>query len=1543
MVEDKDTRASGDMQAGALVTAESQEQTAEERERVKSIFTFLKGMAELKTTSVLDIDKQPWKKYVAQIPQDDEYVHISYRDTLKVGSEDEDVPEDGAAEDDWILTVRKPELAACPAPDDILRPWLLPGWDDFEEEVRHRAERPRTIPQAKDVRVAARTETQEPFEENAERVGVYRTWRKKREAWAQEQRHLNEVRELFIELYRLSEELKQESETKELMIGNGILTDAQNASIQHPILLRRAHIRFDKQKNEIAVCDADADSELYTTVLRALEDVNYNAITDMQRTLEKGDYHPLDRTEGGAFLRISVHHLSPASMFVQAGQQIPPNSKERLFLQERPVLFMRRRVDGLAKFVDGVLEHIDATGDVPQPLRAIAGLHEKRVLEERPAQTAEQRLAELGGEDPEILLAMPANREQLAIAQQIAQHDAVIVQGPPGTGKTHTIANLMGHFLAQGKRILVTSHTKKALSVLREKMPTKLQSLCVSLLDETNRDMERSVAGISDYMSRHNSRDMQRRKDASLTARRAIIQNLADVRKRIYQIECREHESLVYDGESLSPAEAARYVHEHEPQYAPMIPGKVAMGRMFPLTPEELASLYRSNATLSAAEEHELALDVPDPKTLISPEDLAELRGEKGARERHLRDRAKQLDMDIEMDAAVLRLTRPQQTVTLSRAERSAIAALQEYLASFGRLAPWHIHAVADGKCGGGYRERWEHLCTQIEETAALAEQFAGASFGKKVTISDDADRAEMQRVLPRMEEIYRQDGKIGRFKRLFDKSFARVEGWTRINGAQIGSAADCALVSSALSLAEQRTACACGWDELLAGHGVTAFAELDAAEPERVAQTVLADIRRYLDWYDVEYAQLSSLMEAAALHVEEIFLQQVLVSDAERITQILDAVHGLLPQLAAMLVDYDAYDAAEESLRAAEADIERLRAGKSVLASDLVRAFYGQGTESYAEVYRCITILHEKYAVRAAREDALQKLQVTAPGWAEAIRMRSGIHGAAEVPADIEEAWRWKQYDAMLGELTKFSPVEYRRQNTELGRDYRTMTEEAAVCSAWEHMLRRSESDRSIQQHLQLWRNAVKKIGKGTGKRAPALRAEARKLMSKCQEAVPAWIMTIRTALEQLDPREHRFDVVIVDEASQADLSALTMLYLGAKIIIVGDDKQVSPLAVGQNLDEVGKLIEMHLAGRIPGAQNYTGQTSLYDVGMTICDALMLREHFRCVPDIIAFSNRLCYDGKIKPLRDAADSNLLPALVPHRIDGSRDERKKTNRAEAEYTVALIKTMTEMDAYRDKTIGVISLLGSEQADLVLDLLLRSSVDMERHAILCGDAAQFQGDERDVVILNMVDSAEEDGMLRLTRDEKIVQRYNVAVSRARDQLWILHSFPASALKGDDIRSKLLNYAVNPHAADSALSQIRQKADSLFEEAVAKTLVEHGYDIVQQWPVGHYRIDIVVRDGAKKIALECDGDRWHSGAEKVYEDMERQMILERLGWQFIRLRGSTYYRDPGKAMQSVMQELGAHDIHPAVRAETSVSSDLVEEVRRRAEALLAEKKE
>ena len=68
------------------------------------------------------------------------------------------------------------------------------------------------------------------------------------------------------------------------------------------------------------------------------------------------------------------------------------------------------------------------------------------------------------------------------------------------------------------------------------------------------------------------------------------------------------------------------------------------------------------------------------------------------------------------------------------------------------------------------------------------------------------------------------------------------------------------------------------------------------------------------------------------------------------------------------------------------------------------------------------------------------------------------------------------------------------------------------------------------------------------------------------------------------------------------------------------------------------------------------------------------------------------------------------------------------------------------------------------------------------------------------------------------------------------------------------------------------------------------------------------------GKKRVAIECDGERWHSGEAKIREDMERQTILERLGWRFIRIRGSEYYRDAEQTMQRVMQELTDFEIMP-----------------------------
>lgn len=237
--------------------------------------------------------------------------------------------------------------------------------------------------------------------------------------------------------------------------------------------------------------------------------------------------------------------------------------------------------------------------------------------------------------------------------------------------------------------------------------------------------------------------------------------------------------------------------------------------------------------------------------------------------------------------------------------------------------------------------------------------------------------------------------------------------------------------------------------------------------------------------------------------------------------------------------------------------------------------------------------------------------------------------------------------------------------------------------------------------------------------------------------------------------------------------------------------------------------------------------------------------------------------------------------------------------------------------------------------------------IEERRILCGNASHFQGDERDVIFLSMVDSNEGDGPLKLAGegvDQSTKQRYNVAASRAKDQLWIIHSLDYSKdLKSGDMRRDLLEYADNPQAYSRLAEDVEAKAESPFEEAVGKSLVAAGYHITQQWEVGAYRIDMVVQYKGKKIAVECDGEQYHSGEEKVRADMERQTILERMGWRFIRIRGSEYYRDPEATMVRVINELTNYGIMQESMIEqmaNTTSSELLSRVKIRAMQIMDE---
>lgn len=890
-------------------------------------------------------------------------------------------------------------------------------------------------------------------------------------------------------------------------------------------------------------------------------------------------------------------------------------------------------------------------------------------------------------------------------------------------------------------------------------------------------------------------------------------------------------------------------------------------------------------------------------------------------------------------------ITAPFGQLTLDYPEAAAVDQLRNYVSAFPKVEPWMQHCAVDGKKGDAYKQLWIRLIQQIQDTSVCAERLTVEKFGKDVQIlSQDPNFAE---AMKQLLEKYKQGGKVGKLTLLFNKKLEAALNGATVNGQQPQTAEDCQLILHVMEMKSMRDQCASYWNDLISKHGVPAFYDLDASEPERVAANYIPYIQRYLDWFQREYEVLTMRMSAVGLPCDVVFQSNVLDSEIVSAEKILETLGNTIPKICDV---FEVVQTIADTQKELEKNRNILQMGKriySAVCKALLLAAEDYDPHAYRTAFAILEETYAKTSLKAKREDYLNRLAPVAPQWADAIRTRNGIHGEAAVPSDIDNAWKWKQYYGIIEEITAEPFSEFQKRSLTLSKEYRRITAKYAEKSAWYNLLRTTEHDISMKQALIGWKQTVKKIGKGTGKNAPMYRAKARELMVKCQSAVPGWIMPIGKALESLNPSTNKFDIIIIDEASQSDISSLAILYMGKKLVIVGDDKQVSPMAVGIQVDKMNVLKEMYIAGKIPNDHLYDARTSIYDIAATTFQPLMLHEHFRCVPEIIGFSNWLSYDFKIKPLRDCSNSVLLPAVVNYRVANS-ERIGKTNPNEAKAVVALMQACMEQPEYAGKTFGIISLLGDEQVKKLQEEIYShiDSKDVSERRILCGNASNFQGDERDVIFLSVVDCANGAGPVAKQAfgvDDAYRKRYNVAVSRARDQLWVVDSLdPANDLKPGDIRKMLIDYSLNPESVVITNAKIEKKAESPFESAVARFLTVRGYHLVQQWKVGAYRLDMVAVCGRKKVAIECDGERWHSGEDKIREDMERQTILERLGWQFIRIRGSEYYRDPNKTMERVVSELNDHGIEPE---ETTVVQDtgareteLLQRVKQRAYAII-----
>jgi len=272
-------------------------------ERTKALFQYIRELISLKYNIVTDVEKQAWHYYLKDIPDDPDNIQLFYRDKV----------EEEADNDSTLLKVKKPNFKPCPQPSAIFREWLEPGWEYFQNEAKFKETLTEDLSENEEVEHKVTVH----FEDSSQRVKAFKQWKNKRDVWVEEQLNIARTRKFFEELFKVYTNLERESETLELMIGNGMLREKDNSAIKHPLLFKRVQFQFDSKLNLISICDTDKDPELYTVLLRDLNGINHDVIRKLEDDdLRDNFYHPLDRTDTPDFLKRLTHSLTSDSRFI---------------------------------------------------------------------------------------------------------------------------------------------------------------------------------------------------------------------------------------------------------------------------------------------------------------------------------------------------------------------------------------------------------------------------------------------------------------------------------------------------------------------------------------------------------------------------------------------------------------------------------------------------------------------------------------------------------------------------------------------------------------------------------------------------------------------------------------------------------------------------------------------------------------------------------------------------------------------------------------------------------------------------------------------------------------------------------------------------------------------------------------------------------------------------------------------------------------------------------------------------------------------------
>lgn len=1329
--------------------------------------------------------------------------------------------------------------------------------------------------------------------------------------WQQSELPIRETIKIYEYFFSIHSSIHNggDDEQVELVWGTGIVRwNCDEHIINIPLIEKLVDISIDNLTGAIELSPRIIEQKVQLNPFIQLENKGVENVISFAKKFYNSDdliFSPFESETYEEILRQAVTHLDSKGRYYpdiseDVNDRTLPQIEKELLITNTWVIYLRPRestnfIEDIKKF-QNILED-ENLEDIQSPI--------KRIVTEQSNTLLNNELDLFSSNDAnheniqvnnELYFPKAYNKAQEQIIKKLTSSNGAVVQGPPGTGKTHTIANIICHYLATGKKILVTSEHEPALSVIQEQLPEEIRKLAISILTDEqqgNKQLEKAIHIIQALVTQTDNAQLKSEKDSLENEIKKLRNEINVIEADIRDWSAKQMQTIpkeINDSKlDLTAMDLANEVMNnkdehnwfdddirHEPKYNPLFSN------------DDIHNLKHLRQKLAEKIEY---VD----EDLFTKNNLPEL-----ARVISIHNdllNSNHIEEKFQSDNIPVMIESFDNLQELTEIIKNDINSILEIQAIFTKNS-WVKDALNN--------QYFNELYDVLHEIVLERENY----IRNLVEISDPTD-LYINSIIESLKILQNGKNPFGLFS--FNKKHEKmIINSIRLNGEIPSSNGDWEIIHNYVNFQLKIKKFLIKWNhigqelklptinfsfgllypELYELKNQINLIKSISEKFDEIKNSITKIFPYGINTNDLfnDVNELTNILKYIDINISKIQLKKQ--------TNQLSSLYELIYKSNTTISNKFKYFL-EDILGKTNFSTDDIQKNWRELVSELddINSY----SEDYQKIFEITKLIHDSGAIK----------------WARRLRTELADNINDELtPINWYDSWQWKRKENYIKSISSREKCKVLFEQKSIKEKELEKLFTKLIQINTNIGLKFNITD-LVKSSLTKFQNAIKQIGKGTGKRAPRFKKDAQNAMVNCYGGIPCWIMPLWRISEILPSNFDMFDLVIIDEASQSDIRAITAIMRAKKVLIVGDDKQVSPSVIGIKEETLQQIKHNYLRTQ-PNASQLLPGSSIYDLARVIFPSqhVMLTEHFRCVEPIIRFSMQF-YSEDLVPLRIPKSSERLdPPLIDVYVKGGIREDNHINYSEAEAIVHEIKNITSNPKYKNRSIGVVSLIGAKQAYEIQTRLLRELGEeiYVAHNIYCGDASNFQGKEKDIIFLSMVVGPKQGTAMTKLEFE---QRFNVALSRARDRMYLYRSIEESDLQNtNDLKMKVLQHFKNPMPnMYENISDNLELCDSDFERDVYKRLDNLGYFVRPQVSVGGYSIDLVVEGGHdKRLAVELDGDRYHT-PENWINDWNRQRTLERVGWIFWRCWGSDYLLNPEECINDLVNRLESLGIKPS----------------------------